>query len=177
MYPKLILLSGAPGVGKTEVASRLVTRLGDCAWLDGDDVWRIHPFRVDRESVRVAERNIVSVLGNFLSAGFPHVVLSWVLHRRAIVDRIIEGIDGPEFAAGLFTLTCDEATLLERWRETHAGEVASDLPLKRLEETRVLDSVQIDTTGLDPSGVADVLHAMIVGDKVAWQIRRDGGAF
>ena len=121
MHPRLIQIAGAPGVGKSEAASRLAAKLADCAWLDGDDVWRIHPFRVDPETVRLAEHNIVSVLGNSLSGGVSHVILSWVLHRQAIIDRMLGALEVTSFDVAVFTLLCDEYTLEKRWRASQTG--------------------------------------------------------
>ena len=166
MRPKLIFISGPPGFSKSEVASRLYVKLAECAWLDGDDVWRIHPFRVDAETVAVAERNIISVLGNFLSSGRSHVILTWVLHRQTIIDRILWGLDGIPFDVAVFTLVCDEETLVARWRKSHPGGDTTELPLQRLRECSALSSTQVDTTGLDPDQVAERIYQMMEASEV-----------
>lgn len=154
MEPRLIVISGAPGVGKSVVASHLCRMLDECAWLDGDDVWRIHPFRVDAERVALAERNIVAVLRNYLSNGCAHVILTWVLHRQEIIDRILSGLEGIPFDGSLFTLVCDERTLESRWRASHSGHADVELALRRLRESAALDTTHIDTTELSPEQVA-----------------------
>jgi broad-specificity NMP kinase len=162
--PKLILISGAPGVGKSEVASRLYKMLEECAWLDGDDVWRVHPFRVDAERVALAERNVMAVLHNYLSSGCAHVILTWVLHRQEIIDRILRGLDDVPFETSVVTLVCDESTLESRRRASHPGDVNVDVALRRQRECAALDSTKIDTSRLTREAVAlRVLEAVSAG--------------
>jgi hypothetical protein len=161
-----VLIGGPPGVGKSAVASRLSEMLDECAWLDGDDVWRVRPFRVDADSVALAERNIADVLRNYLLSGCPHVILTWVLHRREIIDRILEALDGVSFDVSSFTLVCDPGTLESRWRTSHPAEGRAALPLRRLRECMELNSVHIDTSALDVEQVASaVLDALESGEE------------
>jgi cytidylate kinase len=157
MRQKLILIGGPPGVGKSAVASILWTMLDRSAWLDGDDVWRIHPFRVDPERVALAEDNIAAVLRNYLLSGCSHVILTWVLHRQEIIDRILGGLDGIPFDALFFTLVCDSITLESRWRASHPTEEDVGLPLRRLRECAELNSTQIDTSELSAEQVASAI--------------------
>lgn len=164
MRPKLILISGAPGVGKSEVASRLYEMLEECAWLDGDDVWRVHPFRLDAERVALAEGNVIVVLHNYLSSGCANVILTCVLHRQEIIDRILRGLDDVPFEASVVTLVCDESALESRRRASHPGDVNVDISLRRQRECAALDSTKIDTTRLTPDEAAlRVLEAVSAG--------------
>jgi hypothetical protein len=167
MVPKLILIGGPPGVGKSAVASILWTMLDESAWLDGDDVWRIHPFRVDTERAALAEANIAAVLRNYLLGGCSHVILTWVLHRQAIIDRILGELDGIPFDASFFTLVCDSGTLESRWRASHPTDEDAGLPLRRLRECAELDSTQIDTSQLSAEQVASAIADELESGKLA----------
>ena len=144
MKPKVVLITGAPGVGKSAVASILLERLPESIWLDGDDVWRMNPFRVNGTTTAMVEGNIQFVLRNFLSAGFAYVILSWVLARQPIIDRILEGLTGLEYELFVFTLVCEEEALRARLqddpsrqgsRSLRSGACASRGSLRRARST------------------------------------------
>ena len=63
---KLIIINGAPGVGKSVVGNLLFSKLDNSAYLDGDDVWRINPFEVNELTKNLAADNIVSMISNFM---------------------------------------------------------------------------------------------------------------
>ena len=75
---KLIIINGAPGVGKSAVANLLFSKLNNSAFLNGDDVWRIDPFEVNEITKNPVEDNIAYVLRNYIKAQYECVILSWV---------------------------------------------------------------------------------------------------
>ena len=169
MEPRLIFVTGAPAAGKTAVCRILFKRLANAAWLDGDDVWRINPFRVDAQTTALAEGNIQSVLRNYLSSGFEHALLSWVLHEQSIIDRILRGLDGIAFQFYAFTLVCEEATLAERFAEDPARGQVSSLALQRLRESKALATIHVETDGLEPRQVARKIEAILAERKgIPW---------
>jgi len=153
MMPKLIFITGAPGVGKTELARRLFTRLHNSAWLDGDDVWRMNPFRVDDSTIALAHSNIESVLRNYLARGFSYVIFSWVMHQQSIIDRIIQSLEGLEYELFVFTLVCDDATLVSRLG-SNATRTKIELAIERLRQSRGIETTKIETTGRQPEDIA-----------------------
>ena len=152
----LRFLSGPPGVGKSTVGRRLFERLPSVAWLDGDDVWRIRPFVVNDTTRAQVEGNIVAVMRGHLEAGFDEALLTWVLHRQDLVDRLAEGIG---VVPHVVALVCRPETLEERL--DRRGDLRLlDHALRRLEQVRATHSVHVPTDGRDVESIAtDVLHA------------------
>jgi broad-specificity NMP kinase len=152
---KLVFIGGAPGVGKSSVARELLDRLDHCVWLDGDDLWRMHPFVVNDTTTNLVEHNIQFVLRSFIQTKFSTVIFTWVLHKKSIVDRLIQGVGDLPFQFFMFTLTCDEGTLTSRlsFRTSHTTNI--DLALQRLRQTLSIDSLKIDTIGKEPRVVAE----------------------
>ena len=159
MSPRLIFLNGPPAAGKTTVARLLFERLPHCAWLDGDDVWRIRPFEVNDATRALVERNIPFVLRGYLDAGYSAVILSWVMHRQEIIDLILAALGDADYELAVFTLVCTEAEL--RQRLDRERDVAAEHALERLRQARVLSTTQIDTTGRAPSDVADEIRSRL----------------
>ena len=154
MKPKLIFITGAPGVGKTTVSRILFRRLLNSAWLDGDDVWRMNPFRANDTTIPMVESNIQFVLRNYVSSGFSYVILSWVLHRQPIIDSMLKGLKGLEYDLFVFTLVCDEASLAARLKSDPLRETITELALKRLRQSKELETKKIDTTSREPEDIA-----------------------
>ena len=154
---KLILIGGPPGIGKTTVAHLLWHELEHCAWLEGDAVWKIRPFSVTPASKRLAEANIISVLRNYLESGYAHVLLSWVLHRLDLIQRLVAPLEGLAKEVHRFTLVATPEVLRERFELDPKRGRFSTLPLWRLEEAASLPTRQIDTTSLSPSEVARII--------------------
>lgn len=154
---KLILLGGPPGIGKTTVAHLLWHELDHCAWLEGDAVWQISPFSVTPASKRLAEANITAVLRNYLESGYAHVLLSWVLHRLDLIQRLVAPLEGLAKEVHQFTLVATPEVLRERFELDPKRGRFSELPLWRLDEAASLPTRQIDTTRLSPSEVARLI--------------------
>lgn len=84
---KLYMIGGAMGVGKTTVCQILKRRLDNCAFLDGDWCWDMHPFRVTGETKALVLGNICHVLNSFLDCeAFDNVVFCWVMHDQAVIE-------------------------------------------------------------------------------------------
>ena len=167
--PTLVLLAGAPGVGKSTVARILLDRLDGCAWLDGDDLWRMDPVRVDETTTAMVEDNAAHVLGNFLRSGSRHVLFSWVMHRQDIIDRIIAGI-GIDARIRTIILSTDESTLLARLG-SHSEPERQERALLRLKQSESIAGLRIDTTEMTPAAVAEGIMAALVSESAPEETR------
>jgi predicted kinase len=161
MYPLLIVIHGPPGSGKTRVANALFERLERCAWLDGDEVGRIRPLEVSRRTRSVVEANVAFVLGSYLRAGYPHVILSWVVDDRAVLERMLAAIDGVDFDLRVFTLAASEDVLLARLPVDASRRTPADLALLRLRQVQRLETHQIDTSQRSATSVADEILELL----------------
>lgn len=161
MSHNLIFIGGAPGVGKSTVAELLLNDLQDSIWLDGDDLWRMHPFEVDDTKKRMVERNICFVLNSFIHEHFSYIILTWVFHLDAIVDTILEGIDRADYTFSNYTLICDEQTLTKRISSDSRRKTNPSLAIKRLKASKGVNSIQLDTAGKTPSEIADIIKKQI----------------
>ncbi|MFC1736384.1 AAA family ATPase [Candidatus Hydrogenedentota bacterium] len=160
---KLVFIGGAPGVGKSTIASELLGRVGNSVWLDGDDLWRMQPFIVNEATKDMVEKNIQFVLRSFLRAEFAYVFFTWVLHDRAIVDRLLKGLDGEPFQFSMFTLVCDKQTLLTRLSQDSRRTTGAELALERLRQTQLLSGVKIDTVDKEQRAVCeDIIQNLVV---------------
>lgn len=152
--PKLIIVNGAPSVGKSAVANLVFPQLPNSAFLDGDDVWRINPSEVTEQTKAIVEKNIPFVLRSYLEAGYEYVLLAWVMHRQEIIDRVVGELSDLDFELHVFTLVAEERVLQDRWRRRTGSEGDSSLVADRLRQSRDLDSTKIDTTDLSAEQAA-----------------------
>jgi len=159
----LILIGGAPGVGKSTVARKIFTHLDNCVWLDGDNLWRMNPFIVNEKTKQMVERNIHYVLRSFIKEDFSYVLFTWVLHLESTIKRLLSALPRSQFELFHFTLICSEQTLKTRIAYDSSRARDINLALERLRETRLLSSSrQIDTEGKDPSTIVQELMHWIV---------------
>ena len=157
MSCSLIIVNGAPATGKSAVVRHLHARLDNSALLDADDVWRINPFKVNDRTRKLAEDNITSVLRHYIEAGYEYVILAWVLHDQAIIDHLLDGLKDLPKLIHVFTLVADEQVLLDRMRNDPGRTTDPQLALRRLRQTKSLNTQKIDTSSTSPEDVADVI--------------------
>ena len=151
----LIIINGAPGVGKSIVGRLLLSKLSHSAFLDGDDVWQINPFEVNEITKDIVERNVASVLRNYLEANYEYVILAWVLHQQSIIDRLLSRLDNLKFNVHVFTLIADEEVLLRRLQTNKGRRTDPNIALDRLRQSLKLRTEKIDTTMLGPEVIVD----------------------
>lgn len=159
---KLIIINGPPGVGKSTIGNLLFSRLQNSAILDGDEVWRINPFEVTDRTRDIVERNIAFVLRSYIEANYEYVILVWVLHQQSIIDRLLSKLDNLKFKAHVFTLICDEETLLERRRRQGKKGKELEVALDRLRQSLMLETEKLDTSALKPDEIVDMIMESVI---------------
>jgi len=89
---RVVLLGGAPGVGKTAAARELlvIASKGErlVQWVDVDALWLHQPWRVDGRSKAMLESNLRCVLANSQRAGIDVVVVTWVFQNEGMHNLV-----------------------------------------------------------------------------------------
>lgn len=115
---KLIIIAGSPCVGKTTVADKLFTSYENSAFFDGDWAWCVNPFSLDDPRLRNGDKTMSFALSAYLNSGFDYVFFpSVVMIYKAIREAVLKDITAKDYSVLGFTLTCSEATLLERHKK------------------------------------------------------------
>ena len=152
------------GVGKTTTSRILRDLLPNCAFLDVDWCWDMHPFRVTEETKTMVMDNIRHVLNNFLRcSAYENVVFCWVMHEQSIIDDILSGLRG-DFQLYAVSLICDESALRKRLeKDVEAGLRARDVvsrSIARLPMYGPLNTVKIDVSDCTPTEAASAIAAL-----------------
>jgi len=162
MKKKLIIINGAPGIGKTTTCRELQKLLDKSVWLDGDWCWMANPWIVTEETKRIAEDNMVFLLDSFLSCSeYTFVLFSWIFRSDEIYNNILERLQTTDFILQKFTLTCNENTFRDRLEA--AGREKDKIAgcLESLHSCDITDSLKIDTTQKSIEKVARIIHDRI----------------
>ena len=163
--PRLILISGPVGVGKTTVAQELsallVTNSVAHTFVDLDALTHTYPRSTDDPfGQTLALRNLQAVWDNAQAHNPRLLLIARVIETEATARKIAESVTIDGYT--LVQLSAGNETLLERvrTRETGAGREwheARAIELSRsLSETDIADHV-IETDHLSPAEVAEVL--------------------
>jgi len=159
MKQKLIIITGSPCVGKTTVAEILFESLENCAYLDGDWVWRVNPFSIEDPRLRNGDKSMSFVLSNYLKSKFDYVIFSSVVViGESIRKAILKDITAKGCETIAFTLTCSEETLVRRHRQRGDENEVSFHWLRMAPHPG--DHV-IHTDGKTPAQIAEKIKARI----------------
>lgn len=159
------MIGGPMGAGKTTIGQALKNRLPNCAFLDGDWCWDMHPFCVTEAKKKLMLDNICHVLSNFIACNeFENVIFCWVLHEQSTIDQILSRLELNEWKIISVSLMCTENELVSRLqRDIDAGIRSSDVIARSLERLRYysgVDSVKVDVTYMCPEEAAEAIKAI-----------------
>ena len=120
----VVVLTGAPGVGKSSLAEEMFDQLCDRgvrhAAIDVDALCLSYPFRSgDPYNNATAIENVASVWANFSRHGIDRLVLVRVVESRADVERLLAAIPGAH--ATVCHLAASPSTVEERIRRREVG--------------------------------------------------------
>lgn len=156
---KFIFICGPNGVGKSTVSHRLNERISHSARVDSDWCRAINPFEFSQELMAVNEKNITSLLSNYLSCDFiEYIIFTYGFHghRKQIFERVMENISSFEYEFLPVILTCNVNENIRRMKQDGRSE---DRIQRAIVNTRQiyddLPYVRIDTTNLNVDEVAD----------------------
>lgn len=160
---KLVIVTGSPCVGKTTVTEKLFAAYENSAFFDGDWAWCVHPFSVEDPRLRNGDKTMSFALSTYLNSGFDYVFFPSVVTGDAgIRAAILKDVTATGYSVLGFTLTCSEATLLDRHRRRgdanecsffwlrqppHPGDFVIDTDHKSVSQIVAEMKRVIDTTG------------------------------
>ena len=159
--PRLVLIGGPPGVGKTSLLACLERKLERSACLDADDVRRFHPSQLDEQVLSIGVENVIAVLRGYLEGPFQQVILTWVLADPKLVERILAGLDGLYGSLLVVHLVASPAALQARCGRQPDRERPWELVQAKLQQIHAQPTAKIDTTALEAEAVADRVIALI----------------
>lgn len=156
----LYMIGGPMGVGKTEVCEILKRKLDRAVFLDGDWCWDADPFIVNDETKRMVEDNICCLLNSFIRCSeYENMIFCWVMHEQSIIDGICSRLDLSECEVKKISLICSQEELCKRLeKDITNGKRQADVlkrSLQRLPLYGSLDTIKIDTNGMNPENVAE----------------------
>jgi predicted kinase len=157
---KLVLLGGPTGVGKSTALKLLQYRLPKSALLDADDVWRVSKDLAVESNRAVALANVIAVVRGYFVAGCETAVLSWVFARPELYAPVIAGLENDVDAIHQIYLTASPDDLRQRLEKRNDVD-RLDYAISRLRLIEDLPFPKIDTTGIGPAQVADLLEREI----------------
>ena len=126
----VVVLSGAPGVGKSSLAEEMFDQLCDRsvrhAVIDVDALCLSYPFRSgDPYNNATAIENVASVWANFSRQGIDRLVLVRVVESRSDVERLLAAVPGAR--ATVCHLAASPSTVEERIRRREVGSSTESL--------------------------------------------------
>ncbi|MDO0925007.1 Ldh family oxidoreductase [Streptomyces sp. TG1A-8] len=186
---RIVVLTGAPGAGKTETGRRLVRRYRvPAALIDTDAVADIHPWQAGERLYEVLDRNLRTCLDSYRAWGARVVVISGVMLPGRNLERFADLLADPTTEWVFYGLRAAPAQLAVRIRAdtkvqeaderltwAHLDEELASVPAIRLVDTNpltleeVVDRItEYEASDLPPGAVATsprVVRARVSVDR------------
>jgi GrpB-like predicted nucleotidyltransferase (UPF0157 family)/predicted kinase len=164
----IILINGPLGVGKTEVAWKLIEKFDRAVMLDGDYLGAVYPFEIyDEQRVTYLYDTICHIARFHAEHGYRNLVVDYVFEQPeslAQLRRALNEIDDVTYA---FRLTCSTEEIERRIRSRGNSDPAIlTWELNRFRELQTIQDTNarrgdlgfvIDTTELPIEEVVDAI--------------------
>jgi len=161
---KLILITGAPGTGKTAVCRHLFETTPRCAWLDADWCWMINPWqRKTADQKRYTEETIIRILRGYLGLGggqLDVVLLSWVMSSPQMLDAVEAPLADLEPEVHRIALVCSPEVHRQRMCAAGRRPEQADSPLPAAPYYQ-LGAVVLDVTNLSIAEAAQRVQDIV----------------
>lgn len=159
------MLGGAPGVGKTAAARRLL-QLAEAGpllvqWVDVDALWLHQPRRPGEPMTSMMRANLRAVAGNAARAGVDILVITWVF-QSAGMHRLVVSLLPAGTAAVSVQLHASQGTWRRRCAADPERPLISEFYQDRYEQAQAAAADHVaDTSGLTPAQIAGRVAAAI----------------
>lgn len=159
----LYLMGGPMGVGKTAVAKQLTEKLYPAVFLDGDWCWNAEAMIVTEETKRMVKDNICHLLNNYIKCSeYQNIIFTWVMHMQEIIDDILNALDINGVKVHVISLIATPRALTERLEKDIAAGIRQPDIIRRSHERlrhyKDVNSIKIDTSGLDIDRVVKIIQ-------------------
>ena len=133
---RLVLITGAPGVGKTSVAQALAVSLdGTVARLCGDVfVLAVTPFEISVDRRLFLRHNLASFVRHSLEHAYDWALIECVIPSDAFIADLVAEVGLPDDCVFVFSLVADDDAYRARLRAKAERAGASDAGLRACEE-------------------------------------------
>ncbi|MBF4695989.1 AAA family ATPase [Fusibacter ferrireducens] len=159
---KLVIINGAPGVGKTTVCKALNQKIKNSVWLDGDWCWMINPFQVTEENKIMVEDNITHLLKNFLgNRSIETIIFNWVIPHDDLMNSIIGKLPVEGVKIIKISLISSEEVLSQRMMKDGRPKEKIEESIKRLEAYWHMDTIKVDSSALSIEQTAERINELI----------------
>lgn len=167
----IILINGAPGVGKTEVSRSLLACFDQAMMLDGGFICTAHPPEPMRDGIaEYRYRTLQHLISFHMESGFTRFVVNDTFATSQSIRRLRQLLADVDDEIHTFRLTCSEAALLRRWASLPPAE--ADQRMRRFRD--VNEDQEQAARGADLGYRIDVsqLTWAQAADQV-WQVLRE----
>jgi adenylate kinase family enzyme len=104
---RLIIINGAPGIGKTTTCEELAKILPRNIYLDCDCFMWATPYVKTEETDRTRHENIVFTTNSYLSCSeYDNVIINWVFVDQEAIDEILMRLELPDVKVHTYSLLC-----------------------------------------------------------------------
>jgi len=158
----IIIVTGAPGSGKTKTSKLLFETTDNSAWVDGDSVLVTNPFDRNKQK-RLRYKNIASLVRNYIDEGFINVFISFVYARNEDLKEQISLINEKETVVRVFALVLNTEALSKRHLNDDYERVSLESSVGLNNKIRGLENVEfIDNSNITIEETADKIKEKII---------------
>jgi len=159
----ILIINGSVGVGKSSVSEALHWRFDESVYLDGDEIGRVHPFKIyDNKRIDHLYKTLELLIRFHQGNGYSNFVINYVFESAGSLEHLLSLLRPLDTAIHVYWLTCDGEEQEQRIRNRKRKQL--DWELKRFTELRQIQQnaaeegfigIEIDTTGMTSAQVAE----------------------
>lgn len=137
-----IIITGAPGSGKTKTTKLLFETTDNSAWIDGDSALTTNPFDRNKQK-HLRYKNIADLVNNYIDEGFTNIFISFVYARNEDLKEQISLLNEKETMIRVFALTPDIKTLNRRHLNDDYKRVSVNSSIDLNNKIKQLETIEL----------------------------------